>query len=77
MNVTTTPAEVVIGKDKVPNLGPATVYVGRNQATITTSGIELLEGDALELAAPVFEGGGPLYVATAAGTAEVRVLSVG
>jgi hypothetical protein len=80
MNVSTTPVEVPVGKDKVPliqNLGPEPVYVARNAANILTSGIELLEGDALELVAPVFEGGGPVFVATSSGTSDVRVLSVG
>lgn len=80
MNVSTTPVAVPVGKDKVPliqNLGPEALYVSRSSTDTVENGIELLEGDALELNGPVFEGGGPVYMATSTGTSDVRVMTVG
>lgn len=80
MTITTTPASLAVDRSDTPliqNLGPATVYVGRNQGTLATTGIRLEEGDAVALAANLVEAGGPLYAVTTAGTADVRVLTIG
>ena len=79
MNVTVTPVVVPVGRTRVPviqNLGPEPVFVARGNADVTGTGIRLAVGDAFELPNELGVGGPDLYMATATGTSDVRVITV-
>jgi hypothetical protein len=80
MNITTTPALLPIGADKIPliqNLGPEPVFISRSNTNMLTTGIKLNAGDAFETANEVRQGGTTLYAVTASGSSDVRIITSG
>jgi len=81
----TTPHNLIVGEEAggrwlVQNLGSEAAYLGRTEATCTTTaGLKLGAGEAIGFDSPLrsYNGGSALWVRTASGTADVRVLRVG
>ena len=80
MNITTEPALLPVGVDKIPliqNLGPEPVFICRTEEDVLTHGIKLNTGDAFETANEVRQGGTTLYAATSSGSSDVRIITSG
>lgn len=61
----------------VQNLGPGTLYIGSNSATLLTEGIQVPVDAAYELPAVMIEGAGRLYAQASGDDCDVRTLNVG
>jgi len=85
VTATTTPTNLIAGVESggrwlLQNLGSEAVYVARSEADCsTTAGLKLGAGEAISFDSPVrtYNGGNAIWVRTATGTADVRILRVG
>jgi hypothetical protein len=84
MTIETTPVNLLDGKPAggewlVQNLGTADIYLARTEDDCTTEdGVRISENEALSFDEPVrTRTGGGIWVRTASGEADVRVIRVG
>lgn len=81
MMITTTATPVTFARADQPliqNLGVEAVYFGRTVATLVSEGIRLDAGEAYEFPKLLSDSGGStIYIVTASGTADVRILLIG